>query len=405
MIRFTVLLIFLAVSSSDAGMQIESMTKLVTFDGASGTTFSWKALNDPVMGGASSSTWTIDSKGNKTAVWDGEVRIVPSLKAPGFCNAETTNWFAKFSDASGYSHWLLRVRSTTPDYPGFKTSFAADTINTQFKSHKANFKLANTTDWQTVAIPFSSFSNDWSSFTGDCDTVDPNGKTHRCCSTSHPEVCPSQKNLRDISVVGLWMEGHAGKFHLEVAWMGAGNISQSLRLKTKGSASPPSDPTTCSAPIQKGLKYNVSGRLAKDYLMGGNATETLAQAICCDAVFKPYAEPAHFYARPDVNLFGGIKEGQTVTFYDSVCGIPLFIAPRNRTLAAWKEESYANGWPSFRPEELVKENVMFKEGTGEAVSKCGTHLGANLPDKDGPRYCIDLVCISGQPSIPVYRFT
>lgn len=31
------------------------------------------------------------------------------------------------------------------------------------------------------------------------------------------------------------------------------------------------------------------------------------------------------------------------------------------------------------------------------TSACGTHLGHNLPDYNGKdRYCIDLVCISGQ---------
>ena len=33
---------------------------------------------------------------------------------------------------------------------------------------------------------------------------------------------------------------------------------------------------------------------------------------------------------------------------------------------------------------------------GEAVSVDGTHLGHNLPDGDGDRFCIDLVCIAGR---------
>ena len=52
------------------------------------------------MGGVSTSTWKIDTAKTKSAIWNGQVRIVPSLKAPGFCNAETTNWFAKFNDVS-----------------------------------------------------------------------------------------------------------------------------------------------------------------------------------------------------------------------------------------------------------------------------------------------------------------
>ena len=31
-------------------------------------------------------------------------------------------------------------------------------------------------------------------------------------------------------------------------------------------------------------------------------------------------------------------------------------------------------------------------------SVCGTHLGHNLPDYTGDRYCIDLVCIAGHPA-------
>ena len=34
---------------------------------------------------------------------------------------------------------------------------------------------------------------------------------------------------------------------------------------------------------------------------------------------------------------------------------------------------------------------------GETVSANGTHLGHNIPDKDGNRYCINLVSIAGHP--------
>ena len=33
----------------------------------------------------------------------------------------------------------------------------------------------------------------------------------------------------------------------------------------------------------------------------------------------------------------------------------------------------------------------------ETVSIDGTHLGHNLPDKSGNRYCINLVCVAGSP--------
>lgn len=89
------------------------------------------------------------------------------------------------------------------------------------------------------------------------------------------------------------------------------------------------------------------------------------------------------------------KEGQ-ITFYDSNTGKPLFIAPKGRDLESFLKESASHGWPSFRDEEVVWENVRCL-GDGEAVSVDGTHLGHNLPDGKGNRYCINLVSVAGNP--------
>jgi hypothetical protein len=51
---------------------------LVTFDGASSTTFTFVELNDPVMGGQSRGTWALNTS---YGVMDGAVLDVPSLKA------------------------------------------------------------------------------------------------------------------------------------------------------------------------------------------------------------------------------------------------------------------------------------------------------------------------------------
>ena len=119
--------------------------------------------------------------------------------------------------------------------------------------------------------------------------------------------------------------------------------------------------------------------------------------------------------------------------YDSVSGKPLFVAPRGRTMEAFLSESASHGWPSFRDEEVVWENMRVL-ANGEAVSvdgtwrpsrtaravqpgggralrgpralqvrapsraRAGTHLGHNLPDRAGNRYCINLVSVAGQPT-------
>lgn len=77
-------------------------------------------------------------------------------------------------------------------------------------------------------------------------------------------------------------------------------------------------------------------------------------------------------------------------------GKALFVAPRGRSVEEFLEESRAHGWPSFRDEEVVWENVRCLPN-GEAVSVDGTHLGHDLPDRNGNRYCINLVSVAGNP--------
>ena len=81
---------------------------------------------------------------------------------------------------------------------------------------------------------------------------------------------------------------------------------------------------------------------------------------------------------------------------DQVTGKPLFTAGKERSWDAFVKESKSHGWPSFRDEEVVWENVRCLKD-GEAISLAGTHLGHNLPDKKGNRYCINLVSVAGRP--------
>jgi len=105
----------------------------------------------------------------------------------------------------------------------------------------------------------------------------------------------------------------------------------------------------------------------------------------------------------------------------SVTGKPLFVAPIGRTAEDFIAESEVHGWPSFRDQEVVWDNVRVLKGIGETVSLDGTvsslpflrlckllfslpvyidfsllslnastpsslqHLGHNLPDKKGNR--------------------
>jgi hypothetical protein len=115
----------------------------------------------------------------------------------------------------------------TPGYSGFKVSFGpANEKFSFFNEYKAPFRFTGS-DWQRIYIPFTHFSQDWSSYTGRCDTKDPTGKQHHCCGADHPENCPTRERLASITQMSVWAEGAAGHYHVEI---------QSIRAIPAGSA-------------------------------------------------------------------------------------------------------------------------------------------------------------------------
>jgi hypothetical protein len=212
--------------------------KLATFDGTEKTTVSWRDTNDPVMGGASKSTFEVTAA--KTGLFNGTVAIVSFLHAPGFSKITGTRSGYTFADITGFDKITLRVKSSTPNYKGFKIEFAAPGIpkTSTFSggSYKADFNLSATSDWQLVEVPFTQFSYDHSDYTGRCDTKDPMsvfhpmGQQHYCCDKSglqpsKPEVCVDSKYLNQIDSLGVWAEGVAGDFNIEIEWIGASKSS------------------------------------------------------------------------------------------------------------------------------------------------------------------------------------
>lgn len=152
----------------------------------------------------------------------------------------------------------------------------------------------------------------------------------------------------------------------------------------------------------------VGGEPMENLRYGVDTEFATAKEICCHN--HRYAERPGFLQWSNINLFGKIDENKRTVFYDSQCGKPLFVAPVGRSFEKFREETIAHGWPSFRPEETVAENVKVLEG-GRMESVCGTHLGHNIPDSAGARYCIDLVCVAGTPTteqeqgFDAYNFT
>lgn len=242
--------------------------KLATFDGAEETTASWKNQNDPVMGGASTSTFDAN-----TGTFEGTCAIVGFLNAPGFAKIVGSRQFA---DITGEDTISLRVKSSTPAYEGFKVAFAAPGIpKTSIfggSSYKAGFTLADTTDWQVVDVPLTQFSYDWSGYTGRCDTKDPgslgrDGQQHYCCDKSglepsKPEVCVEDKYLSTINDLEVWAEGVEGDFNLQIDYIGT--KSPALKSASAGSL----------VTFDGAEATTVNFKILNDPVMGGKSTGT-----------------------------------------------------------------------------------------------------------------------------------
>lgn len=145
---------------------------------------------------------------------------------------------------------------------------------------------------------------------------------------------------------------------------------------------------SCTCALQPNLKFGVHVDFKK------------AQMLCC--FNRELAEPRGYMLQPGISWQTELlvaleireKNKSEFKYFDSASGIHLFTAPQGRSISAFIEESRAHGWPSFRDEEVVWENVRVLPG-GETVSVTGSHLGHNFPDWKGNRYCINLSAIAG----------
>ena len=185
----------------------------------------FSVMNDPVMGGQSHSSF---EKQDGVGSFHGTCAIVPFLHAPGFCKIATSQPFLQplhFPDASKYLSGALVIvaRSTSPTYKGFKIEILAKNatrprpgMHHSAPSFKADFAVPAGSDFSKIRVPFDQFSVDWSDYTGECNTKDPTGEQHVCCSAEHPEVCIKDYHLEQITGFGVWAEGVEGDFAIEL---------------------------------------------------------------------------------------------------------------------------------------------------------------------------------------------
>ena len=183
---------------------------LVDFTGEDPTTtFQWRAQNDPVMGGQSYSTVTVE---HGLLNFTGRCAIVPSLQAPGFITAVSGNQRASeadptFNDVSSCEGLKINAKSVNA-YGGFRVSFGhAHPIGGKFFAYgyKAHFS-PTVGSYGDITVPFKNFTDFWDDATGE--------PIHKC--TDVPRYCPDVKTLTNMKTMSIWAEGVEGDVQLFV---------------------------------------------------------------------------------------------------------------------------------------------------------------------------------------------
>merc|ERR1712217_625965 len=117
---------------------------------------------------------------------------VPSLKAPGFIKAAADGKFPDISDFIDGS-LVLSVRTSTPEYKGYRVTFVSGATSASFACagggslpfsrgcFKQKFNVSAGPDFVDVKLPFNTFSDKWSSATGE--------HTKECSEDN--DVCPT----------------------------------------------------------------------------------------------------------------------------------------------------------------------------------------------------------------------
>ena len=178
---------------------------VVVLEDFSNPVHTWTEKNDPVMGGKSTGTFSIQ---NGLGKFVGEVVDVPFLHAPGFITSQTSD-HKVFPDITSCQALQIIAKSNT-NYSGYRISFGkAHAPGGKFFAfgYKANLDNVPTgDDFGKVTIPFTQFTDFWDDSTGD--------PIHTC--QEDPRFCPDEMTLKNIKVLEIWGEGVGGLVDLEI---------------------------------------------------------------------------------------------------------------------------------------------------------------------------------------------
>lgn len=193
--------------------------KDVTIDSFDPASHTWMSVNDPVMGGQSSGSFTVRSA-DGVGVFAGEVRTVPSLDAPGFIAARTPRTGSWFPDLRTCDGLRLRVRSGSA-YAGYRLSFGTNFAGSMPYAHgyKARFDVpSDEGGFHEVALKFDEFSDNWDPRSGDVVVS---------CEDD-AQFCPDETTLQNLVQMEIMAEGVNGEVKLEIDSIAATNCDDDV---------------------------------------------------------------------------------------------------------------------------------------------------------------------------------
>ena len=183
--------------------QSENASKeIISIESFADPKLSWKTMNDPVMGGRSTSSFSIEGGIGR---FIGEVVNVPFLKSPGFITVRSAK-DGDYPDVSSCHSLRLNVQAMKP-YTGYRISFGDKHVpgNRFAYGFKADFQPPYD-EIGPVDIPFTDFTVRWDDATGDAIVT---------CQ-ENPKYCPDAKSLKNMKTISVWGEGLAGDVDLKI---------------------------------------------------------------------------------------------------------------------------------------------------------------------------------------------
>uniref|UniRef100_A0A7S3VBM3 NADH:ubiquinone oxidoreductase intermediate-associated protein 30 domain-containing protein n=1 Tax=Chaetoceros debilis TaxID=122233 RepID=A0A7S3VBM3_9STRA len=196
--------------------EAESDSEIMIEDFANPTN-DWTTLNDPVMGGKSESSLSIN---DGVAHFEGYCAIVPFLKAPGFITMVTGRYDqgpAVFPDVSTCSSLKVVLRSDVR-YNGYYLSFGAAKGRGHAMGYKTPLTSVPMEEYGNMILDFSDFSSSWD---------DATGKTAVACADDR-QYCPTISSLQDMKTISFWGEGVEGDVKLYIKSISAVGCDSSV---------------------------------------------------------------------------------------------------------------------------------------------------------------------------------